>query len=76
MWDDLRQRYVLYTRNRTVSNREVRRFKALPGTLDSGVENPWRNETIVLRADAMDKVVRSQTSHSKKELADPLDYYG
>lgn len=73
-WDELRQRYVLYTRNRTGSNREVRRFEALAGTIDGDADQPWGNESIVLRADAVDKAVHPQMPDGKKGMQDPLDY--
>ena len=73
-WDELRQRYVLFTRNRTGSNREVRRFEALAGTIDGEADQPWGNESIVLRADAVDKAVHPQMPDGKKGMQDPLDY--
>jgi hypothetical protein len=53
----------------------VRRFEALAGTIDLGEGGqPWGNESIVLRADEVDKAVHPQMPDGKKGMQDPLDY--
>lgn len=67
-------------------NREVRRFEAHAGTLEDATANPWDNQTIVLRADAVDKAVYPKAASYVDPVVaahddeaahqDPLDYYG
>jgi len=69
LWDDVKQRYLLFTRENLDSGTPQRR--RVVRRLDSADLVHWENEAVVLDADDMDKA-----TYQPPTPQPPVDYYG